>query len=370
MKLSNVDIVPPADGSEVAMWRNCSILDTKLLQFVFQEFRPQCVVHLAANASLDARSLEDYRANTDGTANVLNACKCSTSVERVIIASTQHVRRPGSNPQTCDTDYAPLMFYGESKVITEQLTRAANLKCTWTIIRPTAVWGPGHLMLAEGLWKLMAKGKYFHPANDPVIRSYGYVKNVVWQIEKLLQTNAAAIYGKVHYVADGNIRQYEWINTFARKLTGRNVRTLPVSCIHLLAKIGDGMKAIGLRFPMYSARFENLVTPNPVPVEPTLKLLGTPPYSMDTGVEETAAWLNEYYRNGIEVSYLVVPRLICCVLSPNQFMQDQPNGLHRTLNGDDFNIDLIFQSSCWSCPGMTRRFTLNGRCELAVTATS
>lgn len=291
----NVDCAKPRDESKVAIWRNCSILDVNALRAVFREFQPQSVVHLAAYASMDTRSLDEFRPNTEGTANLLNACKESATVERVIITSTQHVRKPGSGYPAHDTDYIPYMFYGESKVITEQLTRAANLKCAWTIIRPTAVWGPGHLLLAEGLWKLMVQGKYFHPSSDPVIRSYGYVKNVVWQIEKLLQTDAAAVNGKVFYVADGNMRQYEWINAFARKLTGRDVRTLPVSCIHLLAKIGDGMRAVGLRFPMYSSRFQSLITPNPVPVEPTLELLGIPPYSLDCGVEETANWLKSYY---------------------------------------------------------------------------
>jgi GlcNAc-P-P-Und epimerase len=291
----NVDCAKPRDESKIAIWRNCSILDKHALCKVFQEFQPQFVVHLAAYASMDARSLDEFRPNTEGTANLLNACKESATVERVIITSTQHVRKPGSGYPAHDTDYIPYMFYGESKVITEQLTRAANLKCAWTIIRPTAVWGPGHLLLAEGPWKLMAQGKYFHPSNDPVIRSYGYVKNVVWQIEKLLQADSDAVNGKMFYIADGNMRQYDWINAFARKLTGRDVRTLPVSCIHLLAKVGDGMRAVGLRFPMYSSRFQNLITPNAMPVEPTLELLGIPPYSLDQGVEETAAWLESYY---------------------------------------------------------------------------
>jgi nucleoside-diphosphate-sugar epimerase len=291
----NVDCAKPRDKRKVAIWRNCSILDVNALRAVFREFQPQLVVHLAAYASMDARSLDEFRPNTEGTANILNTCKESATVERVIITSTQHVRKPGSGYPAHDTDYIPYMFYGESKVITEQLTRAANLKCAWTIIRPTAVWGPGHLLLAEGLWKLMAQGKYFHPSNDPVIRSYGYVKNVVWQIEKLLQADSDAVNGKVFYVADGNMRQYDWINAFARKLTGRDVRTLPVSCIHLLAKVGDGMRAVGLRFPMYSSRFENLITSNAVPVEPTLKLLGLPPDSLDEGIKETVAWLKSYY---------------------------------------------------------------------------
>ena len=208
-EVSNVDCNKPGDERGVELWKNCSILDANTLLAVFLKFQPQFVVHLAAYASMDARSLDEFRPNTEGTANLLNACKESATVERVIITSTQHVRKPGSGYPAHDTDYIPYMFYGESKVITEQLTRAANLKCAWTIIRPTAVWGPGHLLLAEGPWKLMAQGKYFHPSNDPVIRSYGYVKNVAWQIEKLLQTNSTDINSKVFYVADGNMQQYD-----------------------------------------------------------------------------------------------------------------------------------------------------------------
>jgi nucleoside-diphosphate-sugar epimerase len=273
----NVDCAAPEDESRLALWKNCSILDADILRAVFREFQPQFVVHLAAQATVDGRSLDDYRVNTVGTANLLEACKETPSVERVIVTSTQHVRRPGSEQQSSDTDFAPYMFYGQSKVITEELTRSAGLQCAWTIIRPTTVWGPGHFMLAQGLWGLMAQGKYVHPSHDPVLRSYGYVKCVAWQIEKLLQANRDDVHGRVFYVADGNTQQLKWVNAFSQQLAKRDVRTVPVSFIRLLAWIGDGMRAIGLRFPMYSERFQNMVTPNPVPIEPTLELLGTPP---------------------------------------------------------------------------------------------
>jgi nucleoside-diphosphate-sugar epimerase len=78
----NVDCAKPRDESKVAIWKNCSILDANALHAVFREFQPQLVVHLAAYASMEARSLEEFRANTDGTANVLNACKESAVISR------------------------------------------------------------------------------------------------------------------------------------------------------------------------------------------------------------------------------------------------------------------------------------------------
>lgn len=295
----NIDIKapdgPPTPGTD---WHNCSIMNIDGLQRVFRDVQPTHVVHLAALASMEAHSPEEFNVNTQGTGNVLAAVQSVASVERLIITSTQHVRKPGSGLASSDTDFCPYMQYGASKVVTEQLTRQAKLDSAWTIIRPTAVWGPRHLSLAAGLWKLMSRSRYFHPASDPVIRSYGYVKNVAWQIESLLRAERLKVDRKVFYAADGNIRQLDWVNAVCRELTGRDVRTLPLSLIRGLAKIGDAVHAVGLAFPIYGARFENLTTNNPVPVEPTLELLGVPPVSLHEGARETAEWLLNHYRKG------------------------------------------------------------------------
>jgi nucleoside-diphosphate-sugar epimerase len=295
---TNVDIRKPrVSDTPSSSWFNCSLLEKSALLDIFGKVQPTHVVHLAAYASMEARSISDFSANTDGTANLIAAIQSVSSVERVIITSTQHVRRPGSRTAASDTDFLPYMHYGESKVVTERLTRAANLDCAWTIIRPTAVWGPWQLLLADGLWKLMAQGRYFHPRSDPVVRSYGYVKNIVWQIERLLYASISAVDRKVFYVADANSRQLEWVNAISMELTGREVRTLPLSLIRGLSTIGDGARAVGLSFPIYNSRFENLTTSNPVPIEPIMKLFGDPPYSLHQGACETAAWLKTYYRN-------------------------------------------------------------------------
>jgi nucleoside-diphosphate-sugar epimerase len=300
-EVANVDIVPPAGIAEQAIWANCSILDAPKLAEVIRHFQPKWVVHLAAYASMEARSLDEFRVNTEGTKNVLQSVKSTASVDRLIVTSTQHVRKPGSGAPVSDTDYAPYAFYGESKVLTEQITRQAGLSCAWTIIRPTAVWGPHHLLLASGLWKQMYRGRYFHPADDRVLRSYGYVRNVCWQIKQLLQAKREAVDKKVFYVADGNMRQLDWVNSISRELTGRDVRTLPLWMIRRLAGLGDTLHKLGVNFPIYGSRLQNLITDNPVPVEPTLELFGVPPHSLQEGSQATAEWLRSYYgASGIQ----------------------------------------------------------------------
>ena len=108
------------------------------------------------------------------------------SVERVIITSSQFVCAPGRLPEN-DTDYFPETVYGQSKVVTEKLTREANLPCCWTIIRPTNIWGPWHMRYRREFWRVVERGLYVHPGREPVIRCYGYVKNVAHQIRKIFK---------------------------------------------------------------------------------------------------------------------------------------------------------------------------------------
>ena len=190
-----------------------------------------------------------------------------------------------------DRHFEPYGLYGQSKVITENLTREANLACCWTIIRPTAVWGAWHPVYVDGLWRVMKKGWYFHPRGDPVVRGYGYVKNVVWQIERILESPVELVNQRVYYVGDAQTRQIEWVNSFSRALTGKDVRLLPRPLIHLLAEVGDFLSLFSIKFPMYSDRYRNLITDNPVPMEPVLDAFGLPPCTLSEGVNETVEWL-------------------------------------------------------------------------------
>jgi nucleoside-diphosphate-sugar epimerase len=287
----NIDTTKPKIQAHNSYWRNYNILDLDRLKEIFKQFQPSHVMHLAARTMMEGKSLDDFRDNTVGTANVLAAIKTTTSVFRVIITSSQHVRKPGSGLPKHDEDFAPHGFYGESKVITEQLTRRAGLSCVWTIIRPTTIWGPWHPFLPSGLWTMMKKGIYFHPKNDPVVRSYGYVKNVVWQIKKILEAPPELINHEVYYVGDSLTLQIDWVNAFSIALANRKVHQVPKAWIHLLAKIGDGLRSVRIKFPMDSARYFNLTSNNPVPVDRVIQQFAPPPYSLESGIAETVSWL-------------------------------------------------------------------------------
>lgn len=286
----NLDLVPPPLPEQRAAWVQGDIKDAAATAAVLARHRPRHVVHLAAKATLEAKTLADFPDNLAGTSNVLAAVRAAGSVERLVVTSTQYVLKPGRVPAS-DVEFEPYTPYGASKVETERLTRAADLPCTWCITRPTNVWGPRHPGFPTGLWRFIAKGLYLHPGAAPIIKSYGYVANVVAWYLRLLDAPAERVHRRVFYLADGTMDSRRWMDAFAQGLTGKPARVIPRAAWAALAKVGDLAGRAGVGFPMTSDRLWRMTTPDVVSSQPTLDLLGPGPVGFEAAVAETLAWL-------------------------------------------------------------------------------
>ena len=292
-QIVNLDIAEPLEKEHHALWLRVDILDREKILDVFKKFQPHYVVHLAAYAETKPENvMEDYKPNTDGTANILNAIKSISSVERVVITSTQFVHQ-GHGVPSHDQDFAPHTIYGESKIISEKLTREAHLPCCWTIIRPTNIWGPRHPRYAKEFWRVLKLGRYVHPGKQPVMRSYGYVGNVVDQIMQILHQEPSVVNGLVLYVGDQPMNLYDWVNAFSLALNGKKVRTVPRVAVRVLALAGDILGAVKVKFPITSSRYKSMTEGNPAPMDKTFKVLGKSKYTLQEGVTETVEWLRK-----------------------------------------------------------------------------
>lgn len=290
----------PLNSAHGKYWQRADILDRDALVKQFREFQPRWVLHLAARADCDENTSVEkgYPVNTVGTQNVLDAIKATPSVGRAIITSTQFVCGPGPLPRD-ETDYFPATIYGQSKVLTEQFTRAAELPCCWTLIRPTNVWGPWHMRYRREFWRVLQRRMYVHPGREVVIRSYGYVKNVVDQMHRIFEAPAEKVAGRTIYVGDRPINLLEWVNGFSRLLARREVTVVPRPLMRALALLGDvPTRLTGRAFLINSSRYRSMITDYPTPMEPTFALLGENPYSMQRGIEETVEWLGQYQGPG------------------------------------------------------------------------
>ncbi|MFZ1331304.1 MAG: NAD-dependent epimerase/dehydratase family protein, partial [Flavobacteriales bacterium] len=205
---------------------------------------------------------------------------------------TQFVCEAGYQPKH-DQDYKPFTVYGESKRLTEQITRNAGLHCPWTIIRPTTIWGPYSLRYRDVMFKVMRKGLYFHPGKGKVVRSYGYVGNVAWQIQQMLTARTEKIDGQVYYVGDRPFDLKIWVEAISHELLGKPVRYIPTWLIKAIALGGDVLKFIGIPFPITSGRFRSMTSDYITDMDKTITAFGEAPYSMEQGVKEIVNWYDK-----------------------------------------------------------------------------
>jgi nucleoside-diphosphate-sugar epimerase len=288
--LLNVDWNPPLDPSQRPYWKEVDLMDRPALESIMHEFQPTHVVHLAARTDTDELvDVDAYRQNHEGTRILLDLVKGLSGVERIVVTSTQFVCEAGYQPKH-DLDFKPFTIYGESKRLTELATREAELDCAWCIIRPTTIWGAWSLRYRDVMFKVMRKGLYFHPGKGKVIRSYGYVGNVVWQIDRMLTVPRAVMDGQVFYVGDQPIDLKVWVEAVSRELVGKPVRYIPTWLIRMIAMGGDALKLVGIPFPITSGRFRSMTSDYITPMDHTIGRLGEAPHTMEEGVAEMVAW--------------------------------------------------------------------------------
>ncbi|HEY5587487.1 MAG TPA: NAD(P)-dependent oxidoreductase [Candidatus Paceibacterota bacterium] len=290
----NFDKSPPSNKEHDKYWFKGNLLYTKSIKEAFEQFKPTIIIHLAARTDCDSNIIDDYIDNTKGTQNLIDCIKEFDTIKQVIITSTQYVYKSKDKPfQLADDDYLPHTTYGESKVITEKITRGSNLKCVWTIVRPTNVWGPWHMRYPNELWKMIDKGFYIHASRHPVIRTYAYVKNVVHQINEIINASVEKVDKKTFYLGDLPIDSYIWLNEISKQLRNKAILRVSSSLFIIPALIGDLLKKIGISFPIYSSRFKNMIEDYYAPTNVTIHEFGLSNLDMKDNVQETIKWIKD-----------------------------------------------------------------------------
>jgi GlcNAc-P-P-Und epimerase len=289
----NLDISKPINNTNIDLWRNVSVTDKELLAKQILEFDPNYIIHLSATTTQNAISLEDFTVNIQGTQNLIEVANNLTSLKKLIFTSTQYVNTPGYPFSDDSSKLVPYGFYGESKLVGEEFIRKTFASSSWTIIRPTTIWGPWHPILSNGLWKQISKGRYFHPRHDIAVKAYGYVENTAWQIERLMQLENSFTDQQTFYLADANLAQRAWVESFVQRLTKQRMRKIPKFVLFAMSEFGEILGKAGIAFPLYRSRFRNLITSNPSPVEKTHALIGQVPIGFDAAVDRTCIWLEE-----------------------------------------------------------------------------
>lgn len=293
-EVRNLDIVPPRNPEHLPYWYQGDIRDAESLLEACRAFAPTDILHMAARTDLEGRSLRDYSANTDGVRHMIQAAAELPNLKRIIFASSMLVCRLGYQPRGA-FDFAPDTVYGQSKVKGEQLVRElATGRLPWTIVRPTSLWGPWFQVPYREFFTAVCRRRYIHPKGWRIRRSYGFVLNAVYQIEKILNCpDSAKVNEEVFYLADYEpIELLHWALLISRQFGVQPPKEVPLTILKGLALCGDVLKSAGMkRVPITSMRLRNLLTEAIYDLSPLYEIAGNTPHSLDKAVDMTVNWM-------------------------------------------------------------------------------
>lgn len=289
--LLSIDIKDPLKPQHFSFYKKCDILDLESLNNCFFEFKPDYIIHLAAKADLKGNNLDYYKVNTTGVENVLNASAIIPNLKKIIFTSTMLVCKAGYIPQG-NLDYCPPNLYGQSKQIGEQIVREQSPKgYNWVIVRPSSIWGPGFGPTYRTFFEFIQNNKYYNFSGKMSTKTYGYIDNVTFQIEKLLFSDLSNF--GTFYLGDYdpyNIK--EWSVEIADNLN-KKIRTVPSILIYFLAIIGDMLSLFHVKFPMTTFRYKNMVTSNILPMENIKSIIPDLPVGRKAANIKTILWMRE-----------------------------------------------------------------------------
>ncbi len=185
-EILNIDYKKPNLAEHTVLWKNIDIREGEQLKKEVISYQPDIVIHLAARTDLNGKELDEYSTNTEGVKNLLEALAEVPNLKRAIFTSSMYVCEPGYKPNS-DEDYHPHTIYGVSKVETERIIKIFDPQYTWSIIRPTSIWGGPYFGEPYNLFfKIVLSRKYFHMGRRACKKTYGYIDNTVYQIVSLL----------------------------------------------------------------------------------------------------------------------------------------------------------------------------------------
>jgi nucleoside-diphosphate-sugar epimerase len=290
----NLDISPPRNPLHRSFWRESSMLDPDALDEAVRTFDPEYIVHMAARTDLLGFTVDDYRANTDGVANLIAVARRLTGLKRIVFASSMLVCKVGYRPRSA-TDYCPTTAYGESKVCFEKIISRDAGDLPWVIVRPTSIWGPWFDIPYKDFFTAVRRGLYVHPRGRRIRRSYGFVGNTVAQLARLLYAPPEQVESKTFYLADYEpIELKSWATTIQQAFGAPRVREVPLALLRCGARIGDFLSACGYRKPpLTTFRLANLLTDAIHDLKPLEEVCGPAPYTIEEGVARTADWMKQ-----------------------------------------------------------------------------
>lgn len=218
------------DGSAVTTmpYIQLDITDAAAVSRVLREVKPDAVVHCAAwtavDAAEDAENQPKVRAiNAEGTANIAAVCK-ELDCKMVYISTDYVFNGQGEMPWQPDCkDYAPLNYYGQTKLEGE-LAVSSRLE-KYFIVRIAWVFGKNGKNFIKTMLKLGETHDTLRVVNDQV-GTPTYTLDLSRLLVDMIETEK---YGYYHATNEGGYISWYDFACAIFKTAGMHVNVLPVT---------------------------------------------------------------------------------------------------------------------------------------------
>lgn len=179
----------------------------------------ELVFHTAAKAGIWGKRVDFMAVNTEGTRNVINACR-ECGVSRLVFTSSPSVVF-GKDDIVLGDESLPypenfLAPYPESKAKAEKLVLQANCKKLATCaLRPHLIWGPDDPHIIPRLIQKARRRKLMQVGDGVNLVDITYVENAahahLLAADRLLPGSPVA--GNAYFIGDENpVNLWDWIN--------------------------------------------------------------------------------------------------------------------------------------------------------------
>jgi nucleoside-diphosphate-sugar epimerase len=245
------------------------------------------VIHLAARAhQLNDQAInpeaEFLRTNCEGTRTLVKAAIASGVKHFIFISSIGAMKTLSEQLLTEKSPCHPDSPYGRSKLQAEQalIELCQDSPMTWTILRPTLVYGIGNPGNMERLMKLVKTGFPLPLGAIKNRKSFAYVGNLVGAIITCINHPNAK--NQTFIVSDGEDLSTIDLISHLGKALGKSPLLLPIPAellrltTKLLGKADIGDRLLG-SLQVDSSKIRQVLD-------------WTPPYTVDQGLQATADW--------------------------------------------------------------------------------
>lgn len=261
------------------------LVDYSSLKRVMDEFEIDSCFHLAAQALVQLATenpLSTFESNIKGTWNLLEACRNSKTIERIVIASSD--KAYGSQRKLPYTEESPLLGlypYDASKACADILSRSyfVSYGLPISVTRNANTYGGGDLnfsrIIPDAIRHILQKKEFIIRSDGTPERDYMYIKDAI----------------------SGYLTLAENLDRDDIKGQAFNFGTAtPLSVLDLFKLIAKKCGESNPKFKVLG-KAKNEIDRQYLAIDKAKKLLGwKPEYSLEKGLEETIKWYKNYFK--------------------------------------------------------------------------